>query len=122
MISNAAYNNPRVKGLVFIAAFAPDEGESEWTYVDPSIQYPKEFFVPDNGGCVYISTAMFREFMAQDIDPSEADIWAVVQNPMRQSDLKNLALLHGSSYQHGIRFLNTTICSLQKSSVPSLSK
>jgi hypothetical protein len=28
---------------------------------------------------------MFREFMAQDIDPSEADIWAVVQNPMRKS-------------------------------------
>lgn len=85
VISNAAYNNPSVKGLVFIAAFAPDEGESEWTYVDPSIQYPKEFFVPDNGGYVYINTAMFREFMAQDIDPSEADIWAVVQKPMRQS-------------------------------------
>jgi hypothetical protein len=28
---------------------------------------------------------MFREFMAQDIDPSEADIWAVIQKPMRQS-------------------------------------
>ncbi|MGE5662120.1 MAG: alpha/beta fold hydrolase [Ignavibacteriales bacterium] len=42
VISNAAYNNPSVKGLVFIATFAPDEGESEWTYVDPSIQYPKD--------------------------------------------------------------------------------
>jgi pimeloyl-ACP methyl ester carboxylesterase len=31
VISNAAYNNPSVKGLVFIAAFAPDERESEWT-------------------------------------------------------------------------------------------
>lgn len=28
---------------------------------------------------------MFREFMAQDTDPSEADIWALVQKPMRQS-------------------------------------
>jgi pimeloyl-ACP methyl ester carboxylesterase len=85
VISNAAYNNPNVKGLVYIAAFAPDEGESEWTYVDPAIQYPKEFFVPDSGGFVYINTVMFREFMSQDIDPSEADIWAVIQKPMRQS-------------------------------------
>jgi pimeloyl-ACP methyl ester carboxylesterase len=40
VISNAAYNNTNVKGLVYIAAFAPDEGESLWTYVDPSTQYP----------------------------------------------------------------------------------
>jgi pimeloyl-ACP methyl ester carboxylesterase len=85
VISNAAYNNTNVKGLVYIAAFAPDEGESLWTYVDPTTQYPKEFFVPDNGGCVYINTAMFKEFMAHDIDPFEADIWAVIQKPMRKS-------------------------------------
>jgi pimeloyl-ACP methyl ester carboxylesterase len=85
VISNAAYNNSNITGLVYIAAFAPDEGESLWTYVDPATQYPKEFFVPDNGGFVYINTILFREFMAQDIDPSEADIWGIVQKPMRQS-------------------------------------
>jgi pimeloyl-ACP methyl ester carboxylesterase len=26
VITNAAYNNPNVKGLVYIAAFAPQEG------------------------------------------------------------------------------------------------
>src|SRR5262245_13404681 len=76
-ISNAAYNNRNVMGLVYVAAFAPDEGQSLWTYIDPAIQYPKEFFIHDNGGCVYINTAMFREYMAQDIDSPEADLWAV---------------------------------------------
>jgi len=85
LISNAAYNNPKVKGLVYITAFAPDEGESEWTYIDPTIQYPKEFLIPDNGGCVYINPLMFREYLAHDIESSETDIWTVLQKPMRQS-------------------------------------
>jgi pimeloyl-ACP methyl ester carboxylesterase len=84
VISNAAYSNANVTGLVFIAAFAPDEGKSLSTYVDPAI-YPKDFFVPDSGGFLYINTVMFREFMAQDIDASEADIWAVTQKPFNQS-------------------------------------
>ena len=28
VITNAAYNNPKVTGLVYIAAFAPDQGQS----------------------------------------------------------------------------------------------
>jgi hypothetical protein len=28
VITNAAYNNPNVTGLVYIASFAPDEGQS----------------------------------------------------------------------------------------------
>ena len=33
VITNAGYNNPNVTGLVYIAAFAPDEGQSLSTFV-----------------------------------------------------------------------------------------
>jgi pimeloyl-ACP methyl ester carboxylesterase len=35
VITNAGYNNPNVTGLVYVAAFAPDEGESLTTFVSP---------------------------------------------------------------------------------------
>ena len=34
VITNAAYNNPNVKGLVYVAAFAPNEGQSLGNFVD----------------------------------------------------------------------------------------
>jgi pimeloyl-ACP methyl ester carboxylesterase len=40
VITNAAYNNPNVTGLVYIAGFAPDEGESLNDYVKT---WPKDF-------------------------------------------------------------------------------
>ncbi len=33
VITNAAYNNPNVKGLVYVAAFAPQEGQSLGDFV-----------------------------------------------------------------------------------------
>src|ERR671910_2201070 len=36
VITNAGYNNPNVTGLVYIAAFAPDEGQSLSSFVDPA--------------------------------------------------------------------------------------
>src|SRR5215204_3323104 len=33
VITNAAYNNPNVTGLVYVSAFAPDEGESAVNFV-----------------------------------------------------------------------------------------
>jgi pimeloyl-ACP methyl ester carboxylesterase len=35
VITNAAYNNSNVTGLVYLAAFAPDEGESLADFVPP---------------------------------------------------------------------------------------
>lgn len=34
VITNAAYNNPNVKGLVYVAAFPPDQGQSLGNFVD----------------------------------------------------------------------------------------
>src|ERR687889_58923 len=84
VITNAAYNNPNVTGLVYIAAFAPDEGQSLSSFVDPS-KFPKELFLADSGGFIYLNPEVFRENFAQDVDPAEADLMAIVQKPFNQS-------------------------------------
>jgi pimeloyl-ACP methyl ester carboxylesterase len=84
VITNAAHNNPNVTGLVYIAAFAPDEGQSLSTFVDPS-KFPKDLFLPDSGGFIYLNPKIFRENFANDVNASEADIMAIVQKPFKQS-------------------------------------
>ena len=85
VITNAGYNNPNVTGLVYIAAFAPDEGQSLSTFVNPA-NFPKELFMPDSGGFIYLNPAILRENFAQDVDPAEADIMAIAQKPFNQSN------------------------------------
>jgi pimeloyl-ACP methyl ester carboxylesterase len=86
VITNAGYNNPNVTGLVYVAAFAPDEGQSLSNFVDVS-KLPQGFLVFDNGGFAYINPLMFRDGFAQDVTPTEADIMAAVQKPINQSIL-----------------------------------
>jgi pimeloyl-ACP methyl ester carboxylesterase len=84
VITNAGYNYPNVTGLVYIAAFAPDEGQSLSSFVDPA-KFPKDLFLVDSGGFIYLNPEIFRENFAQDVDPAEADIMAIVQKPFNQS-------------------------------------
>jgi pimeloyl-ACP methyl ester carboxylesterase len=85
VITNAAHNNPNVTGLVYIAAFAPDEGQSLSTFVNPA-NFPKELFMPDSGGFIYLNPKIFRDNFAQDVDPAEANIMAITQKPFHQSN------------------------------------
>jgi pimeloyl-ACP methyl ester carboxylesterase len=85
VITNAAYNNPNVTGLVYIAAFAPDEGQSLSDFVNPA-NFPKELFLLDSGGFIYLNPEIFRENFAQDVTPEEADLMAIVQKPFNQSN------------------------------------
>jgi pimeloyl-ACP methyl ester carboxylesterase len=88
VITNAAHNNPSVTGLVYVAALAPDEGETLNEYVKT---WPKnsvktlDIIKPDNGGFFFISQDKFRESFAQDVDGTEADVMAVVQKAPNQS-------------------------------------
>jgi pimeloyl-ACP methyl ester carboxylesterase len=84
VITNAGYNNPNVTGLVYIAAFAPDEGQSLSSFIDPAT-FPKDLFLVDSGGFIYLNPEIFRENFAQDVDPAEADLMAIVQKPFNQS-------------------------------------
>src|SRR5215208_2140444 len=84
VITNAGYTNPNVTGLVYIAAFAPYEGQSLSSFVDPAT-FPKDLFLVDSGGFIYLNPEIFRENFAQDVDPAEADFMAIVQKPFNQS-------------------------------------
>jgi pimeloyl-ACP methyl ester carboxylesterase len=86
VITNAAYNNTSVKGLVYLAAFAPNEGQSLSNFIDAT-KLPKGFLVVDNGGFVYINPEMFAQAFAQDVDPAQAKVMAAVQKPFNQSIL-----------------------------------
>jgi pimeloyl-ACP methyl ester carboxylesterase len=86
VITNAAYNNPSVKGLVYIAAFAPNEGQSLGNFIDAS-KLPKGFLVFDNGGFIYINPAIFHQAVAPDTDPAQTKVLAAVQKPYNKSIL-----------------------------------
>jgi pimeloyl-ACP methyl ester carboxylesterase len=84
VITNAAYNNPNVTGLVYVAAFAPDEGESLGTFVTPAM-LPPGILILDSAGMSYINPDMFHDAFAQDVNMTEADIMAIAQKPFNQS-------------------------------------
>ena len=86
VITNAAYNNSNVKGLVYIAPFAPEEGQSLGNFVDLK-KFPKGLLVFDKGGFVYINPEAFGQVIAQDADPAQAKVIAAAQKPFNQSIL-----------------------------------
>ncbi len=84
VITNAGYNNKNVTGLVYVSAFAPDEGESAVNFV-PVASLPPGLLVFDSGGFAYLNPKMFHEAFAQDVNATEAETLAVVQKPAHQS-------------------------------------
>ncbi len=79
----ATVKEDRVKSLVYVAALAPDEGETVANvfYRDiPSPQQPK--MVPDSHGFVWMPDDAFRRALAQKASPEEARIAAAVQRPI----------------------------------------
>jgi pimeloyl-ACP methyl ester carboxylesterase len=69
VITNAAYNNPNVKGLVYVAAFAPKKGQSLGDFVD--VKEMKKTLITDSEGFAYINPAMFT--VSKDVNPSQAE-------------------------------------------------
>jgi pimeloyl-ACP methyl ester carboxylesterase len=75
-----AGNQPNVVGLVFIAAFAPDAGES---LLDVGAAFPAPPGVanaaPDSDGYVWINPKKFGESFCQDLTAEEQLVMAVTQ-------------------------------------------
>ena len=79
----AAVKEERVKSLVYVAALAPDEGETvaKVFYRDtPSPEAPE--MVPDSRGLVWMPDDAFRRALAQKASPDQAKIAASVQRPI----------------------------------------
>jgi pimeloyl-ACP methyl ester carboxylesterase len=77
-----AGNDPKVAGLVYIAAFAPDRGESVSTLIkDPPPGAPVPPILPPQDGVLLLDRAKFREAFAADVDSETAAFMADAQVP-----------------------------------------
>ncbi|WP_172382469.1 alpha/beta hydrolase [Streptomyces sp. MNP-20] len=70
---------PNVAGLVYIAAFAPDAGESPGQLSQETPPAAFDNIAPDSDGYLWIKQDAFHESFAQDLSPEEALVMAVTQ-------------------------------------------
>ncbi len=77
-----AGNYPKVTRLVYIAAFAPDRGESVSTLIkDPPPGAPVPPILPPQDGYLFLDKAKFRASFAGDVDTDRATFMADSQVP-----------------------------------------
>jgi len=77
-----AGNDPNVAGLVYIAAFAPDKGESVNTLIaDPPPGAPVPPILPPQDGFLYLDRAKFPASFAADVSAEQAAFMADSQVP-----------------------------------------
>lgn len=75
-----AGNHPKVKALVYIAAFQPDNGESALQWLQTVPPAPENGVLPpDDKGIVYYSKEKYHEGFCADIDASEAEFMYISQ-------------------------------------------
>ena len=86
VITAAGANASSVVGLVYISAYAPDEGEvlSELNGRMPAVSGQANIH-PDAEGFLWIDPKAFPESFAQDVDPVQARVMAAVQKPLSAS-------------------------------------
>ena len=77
-----AGNDPKVAGLVYITAFAPDKGESVATLIkDPPPGAPVPPILPPQDGYLFLDKAKFPASFAADVDAEKAAFMADSQVP-----------------------------------------
>jgi pimeloyl-ACP methyl ester carboxylesterase len=77
-----AGNDPKVAGLVYITAFAPDKGESVATLIkDPPPGAPVPPILPPQDGYLFLDRAKFPASFAADVDAEKAAFMADSQVP-----------------------------------------
>jgi pimeloyl-ACP methyl ester carboxylesterase len=77
-----AGNDPQVAGLVYVAAFAPDAGESVASLIkDPPPDAPVPPILPPQDGYLLLDRAKFPASFAADVDPEKATFMADSQVP-----------------------------------------
>ncbi|WP_454788732.1 alpha/beta hydrolase [Mycolicibacterium lutetiense] len=70
---------PNVVGLVYVAAFAPDAGESAGQISEQTPPAAFENIAPDSDGYLWIKQDKFAESFAQDLPADETLVMAVTQ-------------------------------------------
>jgi len=82
VVITEAGNDPKVVGLVYIAAFAPDRGESVSSLIkDPPPGAPVPPILPPQDGFLFLDKAKFPASFAADVDAGKAEFMAASQVP-----------------------------------------
>jgi pimeloyl-ACP methyl ester carboxylesterase len=82
VVITEAGNDPKVAGLVYITAFAPDKGESVSTLIkDPPPGAPVPPILPPRDGYLFLDKAKFPASFAGDVDKQMAAFMADSQVP-----------------------------------------
>jgi pimeloyl-ACP methyl ester carboxylesterase len=83
VITGAAAGNPQVKALVYIAAYAPEAGETisalSAKYAPPPLA---SALVPDAAGFLYVDRSKLHDVFAKDLPTAEARVLAATQKPL----------------------------------------
>jgi pimeloyl-ACP methyl ester carboxylesterase len=82
VVITEAGTHPKVAGLVYIAAFAPDKGESVESLIkDPPPGAPVPPILPPQEGFLFLDKAKFQASFAADVDRATAQFMAESQVP-----------------------------------------
>src|SRR5436305_7633164 len=82
VVITEAGNDPKVAGLVYIAAFAPDTGESVSALIkNPPPGAPVPPILPPQDGYLFLNRTRFRASFAADVNADAAPLMAVSQVP-----------------------------------------
>ena len=82
VVITEAGNDPKVSALVYIAAFAPDKGESVSTLIKgPPPGAPVPPILPPQNGFLFLDVAKFADSFAADIPRDRAEFMANSQVP-----------------------------------------
>lgn len=78
-VISQAGNQDNVKALVFIAAFAPDAGESPGGITQQHLPEAAPNLAPDSDGYLWLNPDKFHESFCQDLPADQAFVMAVTQ-------------------------------------------
>jgi pimeloyl-ACP methyl ester carboxylesterase len=82
VVITEAGNHPNVSKLVYIAAFAPDKGESVASLIkNPAPGAPVPPILPPQDGFLFLDKAKFAASFAGDVEPAKAQFMADSQVP-----------------------------------------
>jgi pimeloyl-ACP methyl ester carboxylesterase len=84
-IITIAGNSPKVAGLVYVAAFAPDEGESLGKMLSPYPPDPLNGILPPVNGFVWYDSVKFHKGFCADVPEKEAVFMYASQVPLSVS-------------------------------------
>ncbi|MFM0209587.1 alpha/beta hydrolase [Paraburkholderia sediminicola] len=84
-----AGDQPNVVGLVYIASFAPDAGESPGGITQENLPVAAPNLAPDSDGYLWIKPEKFHESFCQDLTADEALVMAVTQKAPLASTFGN---------------------------------